>query len=452
MNILAAASPVHYNNAVQGELFQSISGTSMSSPHVAGLFALIKQVHPDWSAAMAKSALMTTAYQDVMKEDGVTPADPFDMGAGHVDPSGKPLGKHTPWNPGLVYDAGLFEYAAFTCGANLGVFTSGSCDFLEGLGIPSDASDLNLPSIGIAELAGSQTVQRTVTFLGKRGTFRAYVEAPPGYKVTVVPDVLRLSEVDNTATFEVTITSDGTVEAGEWSYGSLTWIGANKARIPIAVKGAQFGSPATVFGDGTEGSTSFEVLFGYSGAYTAAPHGLVADNVISDNVVQDPDQDFDPNDGFSNAHEFELSGDAFFRLALNQEDVDDENVDIDLFLFDPNGVNVASSTSGGTLELIEILLPEDGTWTLFVHGWQTGDESSDYNLHSWIVSATPGGSLSLDLAPDEAVAGTTGTIDLSWAGLDPATHYLGAVSHSDDAGILGLTLVEVDTTGAPTAE
>ena len=56
----------------------------MSSPHVAGLFALIRQAHPDWTAAMAaKSAVMTTARQDVVKEDGVTPADPFDMGAGH---------------------------------------------------------------------------------------------------------------------------------------------------------------------------------------------------------------------------------------------------------------------------------------------------------------------------------------------------------------------------------
>jgi subtilisin family serine protease len=57
VNILAGHSPVNYEADPQGQLFQAISGTSMSSPHVAGLFALLKQAHPDWTPAMAKSAL-----------------------------------------------------------------------------------------------------------------------------------------------------------------------------------------------------------------------------------------------------------------------------------------------------------------------------------------------------------------------------------------------------------
>ena len=52
------------------------------------------------------------------------------MGAGEIDP-GKVDQKGSVFNPGLVYDAGLFEYAAFTCGADLGVFTPGSCAFLD---------------------------------------------------------------------------------------------------------------------------------------------------------------------------------------------------------------------------------------------------------------------------------------------------------------------------------
>ena len=99
----------------------------MSSPHVAGIFALLKQAHPDWSAAAAKSALMTTAYQNVRDNDRVSMADPFDFGAGHVRPGGS-WGKGSIAQPGLVYDAGLFDYAAFTCGMKWEVFTPSSCD------------------------------------------------------------------------------------------------------------------------------------------------------------------------------------------------------------------------------------------------------------------------------------------------------------------------------------
>ena len=44
------------------------------SPHAAGAAALMVQRYPTWTPAEIKSALAMTAYQDVLKENGVDPA------------------------------------------------------------------------------------------------------------------------------------------------------------------------------------------------------------------------------------------------------------------------------------------------------------------------------------------------------------------------------------------
>ena len=440
LQILAGQSP--YADPFGFE-FQAIAGTSMSSPHIAGVFALLKQAHPDWSAAMAKSALMTTADQKVKSEDQKTQATPFEMGSGQVNP-GKVDKKGSAFNPGLVYDAGLFEYAAFTCGADLGIFSPGSCNFLAGLGIPSDASDLNYPSIGIAELAGSQTVVRTVTSVADRSVnFEAKVEAPKGYEVTVNPKKLRLSPGES-ATFEVTITNKK-APVGEWRFGSLTWKGSGyEVYSPIAVNGALFDAPDEVAGTGATGTASFDVQFGYTGSYTAGAHGLVPSTVLSGSIGQDPDQTYPSSDdapgpgGGVDKFSIPLTGSAYLRIALSIPGDDD----IDLYLEDSGGNIIAASTNGGTDELIDLALPADDTYTLVVHGWSVPSAPLAYAIDTWSVPLATGGSLFIDSAPASATLGAVETITVSWSGLAPG-HYLGAVSHTGDVGLMGLTLVDV---------
>ncbi len=442
--ILAGASP---GVNVVGDSFQAISGTSMSSPHVAGLFALIKQAHPDWSAAMAKSAIMTTANTKVNAEDRKTPATPFEMGAGEIDP-GRVDRRGSSFDPGLVYDAGLFEYAAFTCGADLGVFTPGSCGFLDSIGVPSDASDLNMASIGVAELAGSQTVIRSVTSVADRTVkYRATAKDPAGYDVTVTPSTFTIAPGE-TVTFEVDIVNNG-APAGEWRFGQLELKGNGyTVASPIAVKGVLFDAPSDVAGTGTDGSVDVDVLFGYTGSYSAAAHGLVPSTILAGAIGQDPDQAYPSGDddagpvGGVDKYSIDVSDSAFLRISLVIPGPDD----IDLYLENSSGAIVAASTNGGTDELIELVLPADDTYTLVVHGWGITTPPIAYAVDTWSVPLTPGGgSLSIDSAPASATNGAAGTVTASWSGLALGTSYLGAVSHSGDAGLLGLTLVNVQS-------
>jgi subtilisin family serine protease len=64
-----------------------ISGTSMASPLVAGVSALVKSKHPDWSPLWLKSAVMNTARHDVWTGNGHTGDRyaPARVGSGRVD-------------------------------------------------------------------------------------------------------------------------------------------------------------------------------------------------------------------------------------------------------------------------------------------------------------------------------------------------------------------------------
>ncbi|GEN54762.1 S8 family serine peptidase [Halobacillus faecis] len=62
--------------------YQSLQGTSMAAPHVAGMAALIKEAHPNWTPAEIKQALTSTA--DLIGTDK-QPFPPTEQGAGYVD-------------------------------------------------------------------------------------------------------------------------------------------------------------------------------------------------------------------------------------------------------------------------------------------------------------------------------------------------------------------------------
>jgi hypothetical protein len=176
-----------------GQYFQAIAGTSMSSPHIAGSATLMKALHPSWTPGQIKSALMTTATTDVVKEDLTTPADPFDLGSGRVDLAAAE-------QTGLTLDETAARMAA------LG-------------GDPVNAIHLNTPSINAPLLAGKVTTTRVVKNVTTR-TVRYDVDstAPDDTSITVTPRRFTLAPGQTT---ELVITIQTHLAKGTQAFGEI---------------------------------------------------------------------------------------------------------------------------------------------------------------------------------------------------------------------------------------
>lgn len=423
-DILAGVSPAGYG----GRLFDLLSGTSMSSPHVAGLGALMKELRPTWSPMAIKSALMTTGT-DVL--DGGTPPaaenNPvliFRQGAGHVRPMNAA-------DPGLVFDSGFNDWLNFICGTQPGSFCSAFT--------PINPSDLNVASIAIGSLAGSQTVTRRVTNVGNgAATYNASVTGMAGITVTVTPSSLTLAKGE-TKSFTVTFTRT-TAALNAYTGGQLRWTdGTHVVRVPMVVRPVALAAPA-------QASASYPVTFGYTGPFTATARGLIPAATTAGNVLDDPANDI--NTALSTGVGITIhvvaipAGTTYSRFSLFDA-FTDGNDDIDLYVFNPSGSLVGSSGSGTSAEEVNLVNPPAGNYFVVVHGWQTDGADANYTLFNWNLGSAAAGNMTVT-APATATLGATGTIGLAFSGLVPGTKYLGSVAYGGAAGMPAPTIIRVD--------
>jgi len=429
-DILAAVAPPGNG----GRSFDLYSGTSMSSPHVAGLAALMKEEYPNWSPMAIKSALMTTGY-DVLDGPNTNPLVIFRQGAGHVQPN-------SALDPGLVYDSGINDWLAFIC-ATQPQGLDATCNALWSAGYSRDASDFNSPSIAIGDLAGVQTVKRKLTNVsGKPLMVSANQTGMTGFNVVISPSVLTLAP-GATGDFTVTFTRT-TAALNAYTGGQLYWTGGGyTVRSPIVVRPVVAAVPSEVSGAGTSGNLSFPIKFGYDGVYAAGTHGLNPATTFDGTVADDPTDTFVPDGPGTVFFDVDVpAGTAYARFQLF-DDYTDGNDDLDLYVY--RGATLVGSSGGGTsAEVVSLTLPTAATYRVYVHGWQTDGPEANFRLFTWNVGLVDDAGNMTVTAPAAATIGT-GNIDVSWSGLSAGTKYLGAVSHTGPSGLFGLTVLSVST-------
>jgi hypothetical protein len=430
--------------------FAFYTGTSMASPHVAGIAALLKQRHPDWSPAMIKSALMTTAYDTFNDgQNGAVPWDstarttgtlPWGQGAGQVAPS-------VAVDPGLVYDLSTVDYARFLCGLGItNVFSPGTCSAVGTI----QPYNLNLPSLTAASVLGIQTLTRTVKNVGDAAATYNATAVLPGYTVAVQPATLELAP-GASGTFTVKLTRT-TAPLNTWVYGKLTWSdGTHTVRSPLTARAATIAVPSSVSSEATSGTKVITIGTGFSGTMSTAKSALIPATEFDSTVVKATNTSNSVCTGGGgtgvNVHTVTIpAGTTAARFALYDSDTSG-NGKSDLDLVVARGTTVVGSSGGETAnEMVTLSNPPAGDYKVCVVGYAPVDGSATYKLSTWVLTPTATGGNFKVMAPSAVAVGGTASVALSWSGLPTGKRHLGSIGYITGGAVVGTTMVEVDTT------
>lgn len=432
-DVLAGVDP-----RMKGRQWDLMSGTSMSTPHIAGIGALLLGRHPSWSPMTVKSNIMTTASTvgndgNPIRNDSGTLATPFDYGSGQVVPA-------NALEQGLAYDSDSADWDAYLCGQKVALPSGAACS------ATLDASDLNVPSIAIGDLVGTQTVTRTIKNVTKT-TWEGdvTVKAPAGVSVEVSPQHLVVApgaEASYTVSFART-----TAPFGAYAFGSLTWQGATGLALTsqVAVR-PLFASVAPEHrGSGASGSLDVTVRPGFSGSMTATVAGLAASPGHTAALSGATGQTFPEAAPVASSHTAKFSvtvpaGTKYLRVQSSNSDFV-AGTDSDLFLYRGTTL-VGKSTSGTSAEWVNVTNPVAATYDVYLDLWAGADQT--VRADSFVVG-TDLGNLTVTPNPATVSVGAPTTVQAAWTSLDAAVRYLGRVSFSDGSAASATTSVFVNT-------
>jgi uncharacterized repeat protein (TIGR01451 family) len=417
--------------AVRGE-YGSIGGTSMASPHIAGTALLLKQAHPDWTDAEILSAIMTTGSWDLVKEDGVTPADPFDFGGGRVQVA-------------LAVQAGL-------------LLDESSANFeLADPSLGGDPSTLNVAGLVEENCVLGCSWTRTVE-AAEGGSWTVVTSDP---SITVNPASFSLA-AGETQTLEVTASSAG-LPAGEWAFGRVDMVSdsalptqhltlafvPSSGEVPseISVVAGRDADSYLVSGIESVEISDLQVAVG----------GLVAPT-LTDLSLDEDSANGSPYDDLSDGVDFILvpTVGGAVRLVAFTEDASSESPDLDLFVgFDSNGNGLpeeseelcVSATATATERCDLTGTAEAGSFWVLVQNWRASDTPPDALVLSTALVEGSEGNFTVD-APTSVPELTPFDIRLIWdlPGAGEGDSFYGTValgtdaSNPDNIGVIPVTI------------
>jgi subtilisin family serine protease len=452
-DVLAAVQTDHDNPSPYPE-FDFYSGTSMASPHVAGVAALLRALHPTWTPAQIQSAIMTTAINrdGILKEDGETPTDPFDRGSGRAYASAAA-------NAGLLLDETTQAFIDANPSAE------------------GDPKNLNLASFADGEC------------MRECGWTREVGNALP-YTVTWTANVLPTSEMTLTvtpATFElppgasqeIMVEADvaGLPTNGTYAFGGINFVPTTPfttpvdAFFPVAVKPSSGVLPdlVTINASRNAGSKLVEDLKALEITdLTINRYGLVA-NEVEFSVSQVPHPGF-PEIFFQTGVHTETITVPEGSPRLVAEVLETTSPDLDMMVvYDSDGDGVAEqsdiddnacqSAIGGPYEYCSIPNPPAGTWFVLVANYEESAMAPDaVTLAAVVVPEFDAGNLMV-VGPDSVPAATPFDLRVVWdePALEPGDHYYGAfgISSSEitenDIGVVPVNLVRMEDDVSKTA-
>ncbi|MEU9329663.1 S8 family serine peptidase [Streptomyces canus] len=426
-----------------------MSGTSSSAPQVAGLALVLRSLHPDWSPAEVKSALMTTATTtdndgEPIRRSGAA-ATPFDYGAGHVVPT-------SAADPGLVYDSTSADWTAYICAVDGRLVDDSGNDTCAGSD-RTEPSDLNYPTITVDDLIGRQTVTRTVTNVDDTtGHYTIRAKAPRGFTTEVTPKRLTVAP-GGSATYRVTFTrTDAAYDT--WSFGSVLLVDADAlhtVRSTVVLRAVPIAAPVEAGGTGADGSVTLSPETGWNGTLTTRVNGLYA-GTAKTGPLTGTDPDFDPAKAPAELPpttvRTELTVPGSTRLArvgiLPADHLDGS--DVDMWVVDKDTGEIVWWPLDGNDEHVDL---EPGTYVVYVNQYALpeGVTSQTYTLRTWLIDDTtrPDHQATAEPATQPVTGHDTPEVTVAWKGLQPAasTSYVGLVEYAEGTTKVGRTVLTV---------